>query len=112
MNEGWFTIQTYAKLPDTLQKPLADLDMLCFTWHQILTPAQKEENDDKFCSDADVAGYVVAMEGDRLIGETKLFKRAINFENHPIILGGIGSVATHPDKRMRGVAKAMVAKAL
>lgn len=112
MNADWFQIQIYTTLPDALEKPLWELDTLCFSWQQTLTFAQKNENDDKFCSDADIAGYVLAMEGDRLIGEVKMFKRAITFDNHAIVLGGIGSVATHPDKRMRGVAKAMIARAI
>ena len=72
----------------------------------------EKENDDKFCSGADIAGYVLAMEAGRLIGETKICKRTISFEKQTIILGGIGSVATHPDKRLRGVAKATVARAM
>ena len=113
MNEGdWFILQTYTTLPDALRKPLRELDTLCFTWQQTLTLAQKNENDDKFCSGADIVGYVLAMEAGRIIGETKICKRTIQFENQPVILGGIGSVATHPDKRLRGVAKAMIAKAM
>lgn len=111
-DEDWFAIETYTTLPDALQKSLKELDTLCFSWHQTLTVAQKKENDDKFCSGADIVGYVLAMEGDRIIGETKICKRTISFKNHVIILGGIGSVATHPDKRLRGVAKAMVGRAM
>lgn len=112
MSEDWFRIQTYTALPDALKKPLGELDSLCFSWHKTLTQAQKNENDDKFSSEADISGYVLAMEGDRLIGEIKIFKRTITFDGHVIILGGIGSVATHPDKRLRGVAKAMIASAM
>ena len=108
----WFIIQSYTTLPDALKKPLQELDTLCFTWQRTVTPAQKKENDDKFCSGADIAGYVLAMEAGRLIGETKICKRTITFEHHVILLGGIGSVATHPDKRLRGVAKATVARAM
>ena len=99
-------------LPSLLGRSVDDLDTLCFRNNFISTAKQHEDREDRFCSHGDLKYYVLAKDGDTLIGETRVFKRTVVFNGQKIILGGIGSVATHPNKRKQGIATHMVKKAM
>ena len=107
-----FTLQTYPTLPEALVAAVQDLDTICFRKDYIQTAADHINMDEKFCSEADLVYYILTHEGDRVIGEARVYKRVIAYDNTKIVLGGIGSVGTHPDKRQLGVGSAMLARAM
>jgi len=98
-------------LPE-LERSVAELDKLCFRNHFTPTDKQCIDRHDRFCSSGDLVYYILATEKDQLIGETRVFKRIIPFDGQAIVLGGIGSVATHPNNRKQGIAKRMVEKGI
>jgi len=51
---------------------------------------------------------VLAFDGKKLVGQTGLYKREINYLNKDIILGGLGGVCVLPDYRRQGIAEEMV----
>jgi ribosomal protein S18 acetylase RimI-like enzyme len=99
-------------LPSLIARSVNELDLLCFTHHGKPTDKQHADGRDRFCSSGDLKYYILATENDRLIGETRVYKRTILFNGQKIILGGIGSVATHPDFRKQGIATKMVKKGM
>lgn len=99
-------------LPSLIAKSVAELDLLCFTHHGKPTDKQHADGKDRFCAQDDLIYYILAWEKDRLIGETRVFKRTVPFNGQKIALGGVGSVATHPDYRKQGIATKMVKKAM
>jgi GNAT superfamily N-acetyltransferase len=107
-----FDLRTYPKLPETLAKAVQDLDTLCFRKDYTQTAADHVNMDEKFCSEADLVYYILVHEADRVIGEARVYKRVIPYGGTKIVLGGIGSVGTHPDKRQLGVGSGMLARAM
>jgi ribosomal protein S18 acetylase RimI-like enzyme len=99
-------------LPSLIAKSVAELDAVCFSRHGVPTKTQHDDGADRFCSQKDLIYYILAWEKDQLIGETRVYKRTIVFSGQKILLGGIGSVATHPDFRKQGIATQMVKKAM
>lgn len=55
---------------------------------------------------------LLALEGVRPVACVQVFERALHLRRCRISLGGIGSVATHPDWRGRGLATRLVGDAL
>lgn len=99
-------------LPSLLSRSVKELDLLCFRHHGEPTDSQHADGHDRFCSSGDLVYYILAAENDQLIGETRIFKRTIKFNDKKIVLGGVGSVATHPDYRKQGLATRMVRKGM
>lgn len=99
-------------LPSLLAHSVGELDLLCFRRHGKPTADQYRDGQDRFCAKGDLIYYILATENGKLIGETRVFKRTILLNGQKIVLGGIGSVATHPDKRKQGVATRMVKKGM
>ena len=112
MNASVGRLQTYTTLPVSLTGAVRDLDTMCFRKDYVQTAADLIDMDEKFCSTADLLYYILIHEGDQIIGETRVYKRVIPYSNTKIVLGGIGSVGTHPDKRQRGVASVMLTEAM
>lgn len=54
----------------------------------------------------------VALDGHRLIAAVQLFTRTIGLHGEPVLLGGIGSVATAPAYERRGLATALLRRAI
>ncbi len=54
--------------------------------------------------------YVVAYEGDQMVGCINLLERSITFDGEDVLLAGIGGVCVHFDFRGRGIAKEMLRK--
>ncbi len=107
-----YIVSAHSSLSDSLQQEVQALEKLCFLDHFIQTAKQSSEENDKFCSDADSVHHILTTENGKVIGGTRVFKRVIRFENEKIMLGGVGSVATHPAKRNKKVATAMLTKAM
>jgi RimJ/RimL family protein N-acetyltransferase len=103
-----YTLRLYTKLPENLKAAVNELDSLCFRNNYTQTKADHISQDEKFCSDSDIVSYILAFDKDLLIGETRVYKRAVR----EMILGGIGSVGTHEKNRMAGVATIMMKKAM
>src|SRR3989304_9841470 len=103
--ECMFKLNIYPSfLPSLIDKSVKELDLLCFSRHGTPTDTQHADGQDRFCSRADLKYYILATESGRIIGETKVFTRTILFNGQKIVLGGIGSVARHPDFRKHGIA--------
>jgi ribosomal protein S18 acetylase RimI-like enzyme len=107
-----FTLHTYPTVPLDLIEEVNALDTLCFRHNYLQTSADHMDQDEKFCSEADIVSYILVKDAQHVIGETRVYKRSIQYEGRQILLGGIGSVGTHPDKRRQGVAIAMLTKAM
>lgn len=99
-------------LPSLLLRSVNELDLLCFRHHGEPTDSQHADGKDRFSSAADLIYYILTTEKDKLVGEMRVFKRTILFNGQKILLGGIGSVATHPDYRKQGIATKMVKKGM
>lgn len=54
----------------------------------------------------------VAVDGGRVVGYVRIFSRTMLVRGVPVQVGGIGSVATHPDARKGGVATALLRDAI
>jgi len=55
---------------------------------------------------------LVALDGDHLVASVQIFARAIQLAGKPVPLGGIGSVATHPEYEHRGIATELLRRAV
>ena len=99
-------------LPSLLLRSVNTLDFECFRHHGEPTDSQHADGADRYSSQGDLIYYILAWEKDKLVGETRVFKRTIMFNGQKILLGGIGSVATHADFRKQGIATKMVKKAM
>ncbi len=53
--------------------------------------------------DYDPGDFLLALEGVRPVAAVQLFARTIRLRGEPVLLGGIGSVSSHPDYRGRGL---------
>ena len=99
-------------LPSLVARSVGALDLLCFTHHGVPTKTQHDDGLDRFCSQGDLTYYILAWKGTTLVGETRVFKRVIVLNGQKILLGGVGSVATHPEHRKQGIATNMVKRAM
>src|SRR5690554_6241590 len=54
---------------------------------------EQKEHNEKFCSQKDIAAYVLAKEDKKLIGSVIVYQRFILLSSRPVSLGGIGGVA-------------------
>jgi len=48
--------------------------------------------------------FLLALDGDRPVSAVQVFEKRIRLRGQVVTLGGIGSVATHPEYRRRGLA--------
>src|SRR5260221_14234238 len=104
------TLHTYATLPSSLAAAVEELDALCFRKDYTQTAADLINQAEKYCSEGDLIAYILAKENNVVIGETRIYKRTIRLNSQNMVLGGVGSVGTHPNKRSRGVASSMMKK--
>ncbi len=101
-----------APASDQLKEKIRILDKLCFPNHYVKSDQKENDGPDRFCSNRDLKANILAWEGDLLVGETEVYERTILLNKTRLLLGGIGSVATHPDKRRKGIATMMVKRAM
>jgi predicted N-acetyltransferase YhbS len=102
-----FTIQVFSfPLAEPWGSQFRALKHLCF--HRDRTPEKQAEHDDRFSGKKDIDKAVVAVESGQIIGAITTLKRIIPFEGENIVLGGVGAVCTHPDKRKMGVSTALL----
>lgn len=76
------------------------------------TPEKIALHIDKYCSDTDIIGWILAYENNEIIGRTALFKRTIEIVDKKISLGGIGKVRVRLDKRKHGIGSQMMDEAM
>jgi predicted N-acetyltransferase YhbS len=55
--------------------------------------------------------FLVAAEGACLVSCVQIFTKTVRLRGEPVLLGGIGSVATHPDHRKTGLASELLRRA-
>ncbi len=102
-----FTIEIFAfPLSEPWGSQFCELKHLCF--HRDRTPEKQAEHDDRFSGKKDIDKAVCAIEDGHIIGAVTTLKRTIPFEGKNIVLGGIGAVCTHPDKRRQGVSSKLL----
>lgn len=105
-------VVVYKTIPQRLTDKVKHLDKICFPWI-FQTQKARAEHKDKFTpSLKDQIGHVCAFENDKLICRVILYKRKIEFEGQPLILGGIGGVCTIPEKRRQGLATKLLKMAM
>lgn len=56
--------------------------------------------------------YVLAYDGEKVVGRVKLFTRAIDYKGVKITLGGVGGVRVRPEYRRHGIAGEMMEEAM
>lgn len=110
--KDWFKIKKYKTIPKKLESQVKKLKRDCFSWEEKMTPEKKKEHLDRFCSSGDCIMNFLAFENNRSIGLAIVLRREINFKGEKLALGGIGGVCTHPEKRKRGVASALLKHAV
>lgn len=74
------------------------------------TPKLLADEEEKFFSQP--KAWLLAFEDEQIIGTTALHQRKIQFNKNDIILGGIGRVCTHKDRRRQGIASLMLKEAM
>lgn len=55
---------------------------------------------------------LLAVEAGRIVSAVQVFTRTIRLRGQPVALGGIGSVATHPEHAGRGLASELLRRAI
>jgi len=55
---------------------------------------------------------LVALDAGRIVSALQIFTRTIRLRGEPVLLGGIGSVGTHPDFEGRGLSTALLRRAI
>ncbi len=79
--------------------------------HSLHTSLVKEHSD-KYSSDRDIAVWVLAFDGDVLVGTTAVFSRQVLYEGKNILLGGVGKVRVAVTHRKQGIARNMMEMAM
>lgn len=98
-----FTVKSFSlPVSEPYKTQAKALGSLCFD--RVRLPDDQQEHEDRFCSKRDWYRFVLAIEDDHVIGSITTLIRPILFQGQQILLGGIGGVCTHPDKRREGVA--------
>jgi predicted N-acetyltransferase YhbS len=54
----------------------------------------------------------IALDGARVVGSTQIFDKSIRLNGEVVSIGGIGSVATHPEYERRGIATELLRHAI
>ena len=106
-----YTVSVHTTLTPEQRALFETLERAAFQ-SSTLSAEQQQENDDRFCSDNDAVGYVLAFAGEQLVGAVQLSQRAIDFQGQKVQLGGLGGVATDAAWRGRGIASATTAAAM
>ncbi|MBI5620954.1 GNAT family N-acetyltransferase [Candidatus Gottesmanbacteria bacterium] len=107
-----FSIRVCVSLPVIVKAQVEEIDRESFAWAYHQTPKEREIGKDKFCSSVDRIGYVIAQQGNEIVGAVEYFQRTILFRKTPIVLGGIGGLCTRKDQRKRGVGTLLLNKAM
>lgn len=102
-----YKIQIFNKMPNLLDGKVKKLRERCFN-RDFMSPSQKAENEDKYCSQADRYKYIVALKAYEPISLVMLFKRNVIFDNKKILLGGIGGVCTEESYREKGISSSLL----
>lgn len=103
-----YTIEVFPfPVPEPWGSQFDAVKHLCF--HRDRSPEKQAEHDDRFSGKKDIDKAIVAIENGQIIGCITTLKRTITFEGENIVLGGIGAVCTHPDKRRMGISSALLA---
>ena len=106
-----YTVSVHTTLTPEQRALFETLERAAFQ-SSTLSAEQQQENDDRFCSDNDAVGYILAFAGAQLVGAVQLSQRAIDFRGQAVQLGGLGGVATDAAWRGRGIASAATATAM
>jgi len=108
-----FKIRLYNKIPEELEEIVNNLKKQAYQKNMgALTETQKNEREDKFCSQKDRFKYLLMFQNREIIGGLTLLKRKIVYNDEKIILGGVGGVWTRVDKRKMGVASLLLRKGI
>lgn len=106
-----FEVKVFETLPVYLQEKVNRLLKDCF--HTTTrTPEEQAKHEDRYCSNEDIIGHVVALHDDKVFGVIIVLKRNISFQGQEILLGGIGGVCTDKSKRRMGIATMLLKTAM
>ena len=103
-------IDVFSRLPKELSERLQIFGQENFYEKNLRTPEYLEQEREKFFSHP--KAWILTFEQDQIIGRIFLHKRIIRFQEEDIVLGGIGGVCTHRDKRNQGIATKMLARGM
>ncbi len=96
----------YCTLPSGERAQFLDLMETAFQERELF---ERYFDHDPELSDHDT---LVALEGGRLVSGLQIFTRTIRLKRRAIKLGGIGSVATRPNREGRGIATELLRRAV
>lgn len=102
----WFEVRLFPSLLEELKAQVEGLWDKEWGTGSGKTPQQLAEDRDQFCSTP--FAYILALEGDSVIGVVALHKREITYQGAEIVLGGFGGVYTVEEKRRKGVATTLL----
>ena len=104
-------IKLLHELPTELANKVCRFELEHFyTGEEDKTPERLAENKEKYFSQP--KAWLLVFEGDQITGRTLLHRRKIEFDGKEVILGGVGGVCTHKEKRRRGIATMMLKEAM
>ena len=107
----WFRCCVCRHLPPELALQVEELESDAFGAGAGKKPKKLDRVAEQFCSEA--VGYVVAVASEgRVVGSILLFRRAIRYRGRRVMLGGVGGVTTQSRHRGKGVATAMMSRAM
>jgi len=103
-------IKFFPRLTSALAKRVNQFRLENFYTKEEKTQEHLVAEKERFCSQP--KAWLLAFEGDQIIGTTLLHRRKVMFNNREVILGGVGSVCTRTDKRNQGIATLMLKEAV
>jgi predicted acetyltransferase len=101
-----YEIKTFDKVPEELEEKVTKLSLASFKRSE--DPAERENHNDRYCSEHDVFKVLLAMKNNEVLGRIMLFKRIVPYNGKTIVLGGIGGVCTDEKYRRQGIATTML----
>jgi len=103
-------IKIFPTLPAQLANAIKQFERENFYAEGERTAERLAEQEEKYFSPP--KAWLLAFEDNQIIGQILLHRREIAFDNRKVVLGGIGGVCTHKNKRKQGIATAMLKKAM
>ncbi len=100
-------ITVYEKLPIEIKEEIKKLRLKEY----VRSPQEIQEHEDKFPG-IDNYKTLIGTEDGKVAGRVKLFKRTIQFQGEPVVVGGVGGVWTRKANRRKGVASTLLKQAM
>lgn len=110
LSTQWFRIKFFQSLPKKYKLQVGKILNKTFGTGSGKTKKELTEKKDRYFND--LFAYLLAIEGDFVIGIVGLCKRKIRYKGKTITLGGFSGVCTVIEKRRMGIATALLKRGI